>query len=69
MQFHTKIIKKMYEILSMYDQAEIGLTPTMLGYFWQLNVPATAYYGTAQSTGQENAGQHHSLVACGSWLC
>jgi hypothetical protein len=53
MQFHTKIIKKMYEILSMYDQAEIGLTPPMLGYFWQLNVPATAYYGTAQSTGQE----------------
>jgi hypothetical protein len=53
MQFHTKIIKKMYEILSMYYQSEIGLTPTVLGYFWQLDVPTTAHNGTAQGTGHE----------------
>jgi hypothetical protein len=52
-QFHAEIIKKMYEILSMYHQSKIGLTPTMFGYFWQLNVPATAYNGTSQGTGQE----------------
>jgi hypothetical protein len=48
-QFHTKISKKMYEILGVYHQTEVPTVPTLSRYVRKIDVPATTHYGSAQS--------------------
>jgi hypothetical protein len=53
MQFHAKVVVKMYEILCMDNQSEIPAIPSLSSDLGQIDVPSTAHYGPAQSARNE----------------
>jgi hypothetical protein len=53
MQLYTEIAVKMYEVLSMYDQAKVSITPTMFWNVGHRHVPPLFAMWFAQSAGHK----------------
>jgi hypothetical protein len=52
-QLHTEIAVKMYEVLGMYDQTKVSITPTMFWNVGHRHVPPLFAMWFAQSAGHK----------------